>query len=411
MPSTKVKDGLYWSDRTKTWHFEVRVRGKKHNGDTGHARKQGAVDFVSDLKTNLRRGAVGLKPLKKVPTLLAAFEAWDAAKKGVVVDAHRNAMRVAILTHCADELTTPISQLDNQVAEAIRTRYLASVGKATREGSDWQAEHSHTIGGANTILKLLSSLLGWCVTTERGITQRPFTLKRLKAQQESKGVVWPEQVQEFLAKVDQGGRTWAWKNPDKPRPLPLSATAIRLMLALGLREDEALNAKWQWLDRRRQVYRVGESKSRKIREVPVPEWLLEHLQQLHLSQGSPARGLILSAGKDKDGNQIPPRRGHTTKSVARVAELLEIADLTPHRLRATFATAHFEAGTPISQIQQMLGHEDPQTTMGYIVQRPKDQAEAQARVAAAMGFPNQSPASPQPKQKAKPKPLKSKRYA
>ena len=68
--------------------------------------------------------------------------------------------------------------------------------------------------------------------------------------------------------------------------------------------------------------------------------------------------------------------------------------LHPHRLRASFATTHFEAGTPLSQIQQMMGHEDPETTMRYIVQRPKDQAVAQERVSELMGF--KSPFSPAP---------------
>ena len=57
-----------------------------------------------------------------------------------------------------------------------------------------------------------------------------------------------------------------------------------------------------------------------------------------------------------------------------------------HGLRASFATTHFEAGTPLSQIQQMMGHSDPETTMGYIVQRPRDQAAAQERVSELMGF-------------------------
>jgi len=49
-----------------------------------------------------------------------------------------------------------------------------------------------------------------------------------------------------------------------------------------------------------------------------------------------------------------------------------IDGLHPHSLRATFATAHWEAGTPLSQITAMLGHRDPNTTMIYINQRPRD---------------------------------------
>ena len=37
------------------------------------------------------------------------------------------------------------------------------------------------------------------------------------------------------------------------------------MGTLGLRENEALGARWEWLDRRRQVYVVGEAKDRALR--------------------------------------------------------------------------------------------------------------------------------------------------
>ena len=73
-------------------------------------------------------------------------------------------------------------------------------------------------------------------------------------------------------------------------------------------------------------------------------------------------------------------------------------------MRATFATTHFEAGTEISQIQQMMGHKHPSTTMGYIVMRPKGQAEAQDRVSKLMGLEGAVPVESPTK---KPKPRKS----
>jgi len=37
-----------------------------------------------------------------------------------------------------------------------------------------------------------------------------------------------------------------------------------------------------------------------------------------------------------------------------------------HRLRATFASLHAEAGTPITEIKDLLGHKNIQTTMIYV---------------------------------------------
>ena len=122
-------------------------------------------------------------------------------------------------------------------------------------------------------------------------------------------------------------------------------------------------------------------KDASIREIPIPDWLLKHLKGIWEEAKSPAVGLILPA---PDGAQHECQ--FTTKPVARCARKLGVHGLTPHRLRATWATGHFEIGTPLSQIQQMMGHESPETTLKYIVQRPMDQAVAQANLAARMGF-------------------------
>lgn len=376
MPSTKVRRGLYWSERTQTWHYEFRFLGQKHNGTTGCTRERDARDYLLELKQALARGEAGLAVRGPGRTLRAAFHAWDERQTGVVVDAHRAAMRVAILQHCSEELDLQLEQLDTPTVEALRTRYMAAAG--------------HSEGGANAALKLLSSLLGWCVR-QGWLQARPFKLAPLKPQQEAKPVLWPEQVQAFLAEVDRRcGRTWAWKKPD-PRPLPHAATAIRMMVGLGLREDEALNARWEWIDWRRQVLALAKTKSRKLREIPVPDWLLQHLAGLHPT--TPTHGLVLP-DHDPSGQPRPHTRMLTTKPIARASTELKLGHLTPHALRRTFATAHFETGTPLSQIQQMLGHQDPETTMRYILQRPRAQAEAQAKVAEAMGFKSSPPLVP-----------------
>ena len=375
MPSTKVRRGLYWSERTQTWHYEFRFLGQKHNGTTGCTRERDARDYLMELKQALARGEAGLAVRVPGHTLRAAFHAWDERQTGVVVDAHRAAMRVAILQHCSEELDLQIEQLDTPTVEALRTRYMAAAG--------------HSEGGANATLKLLSSLLGWCVR-QGWLQARPFKLAPLKPQQEAKPVLWPEQVQAFLAEVDRGGRTWAWKKPD-PRPMPHAATAVRMMVGLGMREDEALHARWEWIDWRRRVMVLTKTKNREAREVPIPDWLMEHLAALH--PVTPTLGLVIP-DHDEKGQPRPHTRLLTYKPVRRAGLALKIPDLSPHALRRTFATAHFEAGTPLSQIQQMLGHEDPETTMRYVLQRPKAQAAAQARVAKAMGFKSSPPLVP-----------------
>jgi integrase len=292
---------------------------------------------------------------------------------GAVEDRHIANVRSALQLHLQDLLPLPLDQVTTERVETARTAYLNGKGRGHRPGQEGEWELDHTPGGANKLVQHLSSVLGWAV--RRGtLAALPFRLPRLKPQPAPEPVLWPEKVQAFLAEADRGHKLLV-------HPFPHGATAMRLMLQLGLREDEALNARWEWLDRRRRVYTIGQAKDRALREVPVPASLMDHLDRVLGPTTAVPRGLILLA---EDG--AAHRAGFTAKPVARCAELAGVPGLHPHRLRASFATTHFEAGTPLSQIQQMMGHEDPETTMRYIVQRPKDQATAQENVARLMGF-------------------------
>ena len=288
-------------------------------------------------------------------------------------------MRSSLELHLKDLLPLPLDQLTNEVVEDARAAYLNGKGRGHRPGQEGEWKLAHTMGGANKVVQNLGSVVGWAV--RRGtLPKMPFKLAPLKPQPAVEPVLWPEKVQQFLHEADGGHKLL-------PHAFPHAATAIRLMLQLGLREAEARGARWEWLDRRRQVYTVGQAKSRELREIHVPAALLDHLDRVLGPTTALPTGLILPA---QDGAAHRP--GFTAKPVERCAALVGVPGLHPHRLRASFATTHFEAGTPLSQIQQMMGHEDPETTMGYIVQRPKDQAVAQERVSELMGF--KSPISP-----------------
>jgi integrase len=122
---------------------------------------------------------------------------------------------------------------------------------------------------------------------------------------------------------------------------------------------------------------VAKSKNREVREIALPPGLLEYMRANH---GDAREGLVL--GGESGRHWI----GYTARAVGKAGEALGIRGLHPHALRATFATAHWEAGTPLGQVTTMLGHKSPATTMIYIRQRPRGAAEAQAKVAAVMGL-------------------------
>jgi integrase len=153
---------------------------------------------------------------------------------------------------------------------------------------------------------------------------------------------------------------------------------VRLMLGLGLRENEALNARWEHLNLRGKTYQPPKTRGGKAPFLSVPDWLVDVLKKL---QGKETEGWMFPSVDGK-----PHRANFTQKPIHRAGKSVGLINLTPHRLRATFATMHVEAGTPLPKVQRMLGHSEISTTMRYVEDSTAGLREAQARVAEAMGF-------------------------
>ncbi len=382
----RVRNGLVKYPGGRTYFYFVRFRGEIHRGDTGCETHAAAMEW---LKRERERWALDEQGVirTEVVTLAKAHQAWVRAHSGLRGKKWVNQVETSIPKHQGLLLGLPIQDITTDRVKGMLQEYLGGKGRAYRPGQRGEWELPHSPGGANTQLKILTVVVRWAVQEMGWAPAVPFDVRKLKlkVQDEPEPVVWPELVPAFLAATDQV------IPPDKPKwhkgrvqpyaPDPDISLGIRLQLALGLREGEALGIRWEWLDFRTAVYQPGKTKNRKTRVVPVPTWLLDLLHARWVESGRPSFGLIMP-GEDGNGRV----KGYTLKHAERAGLAVGLHGLHPHRLRATFATTHYEAGTPISQIQQMMGHKDPSTTMGYIIQRPKDQAEAQDRVAVLMGM-------------------------
>jgi len=267
-----------------------------------------------------------------------------------------------IETHFAKWNHLSLDEISTEICEEARRRYLATKGSKMLKGKTIEVPHS--IGGANRLIRLVSALYGWALKRKL-ISARPWHLGERKVQQVPRVVLWPEQVRPFFEAVRKHTRS---------RVITFS---IQFQIGLGLRETETATARWEWISWRTEIFNPGSTKNRKTRQIPIPGWLLDGLKTEWQRQGKPSTGLIFEEAN---------HRGFTKNAVRAAGVDLGIEGLHPHRLRATFATAHFESGTPLSQIMLMLGHEKPPTTMRYIETRPKGAAEAQAKVAEAMGL-------------------------
>ena len=188
--------------------------------------------------------------------------------------------------------------------------------------SDWDLS-PHTV---THVLSDLRCLLRWAVSV--GLLERsPF----------------PGRVMPKIAEVAPRGFT------DHEVATLLAAPGragfvLRFLLGTGLRWAEACRATRS--DIRGGLIEVGNTKSGRLRRVPLPADLLD----------------VISACEDR----LVPYSAASPGSFSRgIRSRTGIADFHVHRCRHTFAMRWLEAGGNLAVLQQILGHRDLSTTMRY----------------------------------------------
>ncbi|MBI2668279.1 tyrosine-type recombinase/integrase [Candidatus Woesearchaeota archaeon] len=135
-----------------------------------------------------------------------------------------------------------------------------------------------------------------------------------------------------------------------------SRILMKLLYSSGIRLSECLHLRWQDLDFSQKMGWVRGGKGGKDRMFILSEDICKELERIKQKNG-----LIFD---NKDGKALSPR--NVQKIVKRAAEKAGIQkNITPHKLRHSFATHLLEAGTDIRIIQELLGHSNLQTTQIY----------------------------------------------
>lgn len=214
------------------------------------------------------------------------------------------------------------------------------------------------------------------------------------------------------------GKIGPFKRPKRPKRVPtvlslreigavfdslngMNGLMIRLMYGTGMRVMECVRLRILDLDfdYRHIIVRAG--KGKKDRSVPMPERLIERLQQqICFVTDQHERDLAAGFGEvflpDALARKYPnaakelrwqflfpasriaqdPRTGilrrhhiHQTVIQKRIKQAAEAAGITKrvtsHTLRHSFATHLLESGSDIRTVQDLLGHADVSTTMIY----------------------------------------------
>jgi len=325
--------------RGGVWHYRFQVAGVRYRRSTGLASRRAAEQVAQREYDAAVLRANGGEP---VPTLAELAQAWIEVHRPVSSAAHIRSVELFQRLHMFDLGAKSINEITTLDVEMARNLYLLT----------------HKPASANHWLRIVKLLTMWAVK-RRMLAAMPWHVPMLKVQKRPRSILPLEAARAWFAAVDEA-----------TAHAPGIGTAVRLMFGLGLREGEVISARWEWIDWARKTYTPGITKGREAEPVPMAGWLREHLQ----SRRQPA-GLIV---KKPDGRAFSS--GFARQAIRRANETCAVKDITPHRLRGTFATLMSEAGVPIQTVQRVMRHKSFTTTLGYLESNLDAAAQAQERI-------------------------------
>lgn len=185
------------------------------------------------------------------------------------------------------------------------------------------------------------------LTAEGIIDQNPAVeIRRPQGESEPRLALEPHDARKFMAEAEAHSR--------------VAAALAWLMGGAALRVTEACTARIEDLNGDLLVVRVkGGHRQIKVLSPPV-------LAAVHNIVGDRTEGPIVV---DSDGRPVKPWWVQKVLIPDLAARAGITDDFTPHTLRHTAATLALDAGARLEDVQALLGHKSPETTMRYVRNR------------------------------------------
>lgn len=171
------------------------------------------------------------------------------------------------------------------------------------------------------------------------------------------------------------------------------AAVLRLLLLTGARKSEILRARWEDVRLDYRLLTVPLSKSGRPRHIPLSAEAMAVIRAIPRVSGSPWLFPGRSPGKPLSDIYLFWKE---------LRQQLGLSGVRIHDLRHTFASLLVNAGHSLYEVQKLLGHSDPRTTMRYahlsqdaLVAAAETVSGCLAAIAAGMTLPS-SGAAPLP---------------
>lgn len=152
----------------------------------------------------------------------------------------------------------------------------------------------------------------------------------------------PEEARRLMRALEKSGR--------------VEASVIRLLLLTGARKSEILKARWENVRLDQRLLTVPLSKSGKPRHIPLSTEAIAVIRAIPRTSGSPWLFPGHAPGKPLSDIYLFWKE---------LRQKLGLSSVRIHDLRHTFASLLVNAGHSLYEVQKLLGHSDPRTTMRY----------------------------------------------
>jgi hypothetical protein len=326
-PGQKVIDGL-WLHPDGEYRYRVMESRVLHTGKTGKRNEKEAKEFVEELRAFLfleARGHAQTQSVPEVPpppppkkTHGELVDLWEATKCNRS-KSHRQTTVGSIRNHFPELLNTPVESITTlQVNKAMEV-YMATKGVNPGRGGT-PCLRDHTARGANKVLKRLRDVVRFGVAGKH-VASFQFEINYLKAEEVLKHTLPLRWVDKFFSLIDRA------KNPHL-------GMAARLMLWLGLREDEALHMYWEGINWERNTCFPGQTKTSDGKGVAMPPELKDYLWK---HPDRMACGLLLpSARASRSGQEQAYQSGVTSLVVEAASWKVVFDDLGPADMQKLF---------------------------------------------------------------------------
>ena len=151
------------------------------------------------------------------------------------------------------------------------------------------------------------------------------------------------------------------------------AALVGVMVHAGLRDMEAIGLRLEdvVMSERKGSIQVRLTKGEKFRKVPINGDLRRALAAW--LEVRPAGSEFVFV--DEKGVHLATRAA-IEKRVGLLGEAAKVEDLTPHRLRHTFAKRMVDSGATLPVVQRLMGHARLETTQRYVTAGWEDMEEA-----------------------------------